>query len=323
MQSKDKIEPSIAVLIPCYNEEQSIAKVVQGFKTSLPMARIYVYDNNSTDRTSERASASGAIVRHEKMQGKGNVVRRMFADIEADVYVLVDGDGTYEASQAPQLVKILLSESCDMVTAVRDLKNCPTYLKTHRLATRIIGFFIDKIFKGHNTDIFSGYRLFSRRFVKSFPMISSGFEIETELTIHALELKMNIAEVKSPYHAREPGSSSKLRAFHDMFSILKTMMIFIKEERPLQLFSVVFVILAAISIGLGVPLLQTYFETGLVPRIPTAILSSALMLLAFLSFIVGLILSSVTKARHELKRLFYLSNLKPDYYDNLKYFTKK
>ena len=316
--------PIVAILIPCYNEERAIAKVVTAFREALPTAIVYVYDNNSKDQTSERARQAGAIVCFESKQGKGHVVRRMFADVEADIYLLVDGDGTYDSSQALQLIEALISGQCDMVTAVRDLENCPTYIKSHRLGTRIFGFTVDRIFKGRNSDIFSGYRVFSRRFVKSFPMISTGFEIETELTIHALELQMKTAELKSHYYDREPGSSSKLRAFPDGFNILKTILLFVKEERPFQLFSITFAILAIISICLAVPLLQTYIETGLVPRFPTAILSSALMLLAFLSLTAGLILSSVTTARRELKRLFYLSIPAPDYsIDVIEFLNKK
>lgn len=298
---------SIAVLIPCYNEEHAIEKVVRGFRESLPSAVIYVYDNNSTDRTVEAARRAGAVVRHEPRQGKGNVVRRMFADIDADVYVMVDGDGTYDATQAALLVETLLSGPCDMVTAARDFQYCSTYKSSHTYGTRTLAFVVNRVFQGHNEDMFSGYRAFSRRFVKSFPMVSSGFEIETELTIHALELRMNTIEIKAPYIDREPGSSSKLHAIRDGFRVLFTILHFIKEERPLQMFALIGLLLAIISIGMAIPIVITYFETGLVPRIPTAILVSAIMVLGFISLIVGFILSSITTARREIKRLFYLS----------------
>lgn len=302
----DRTSVKIAVLIPCYNEEQAIARVVKGFQSCLPSAAIYVYDNNCTDRTSEVAKQAGAIVRRETRQGKGHVVRRMFADIEADVYVMVDGDGTYDATQAPLMVETLLAGPCDMVTAIRDFTYCLNYQQAHTYGTKALAFLVNKIFGGKLQDMFSGYRAFSRRFVKSFPMVSAGFEIETELTIHALELQMKTAEVKAPYFDREPGSTSKLRAFRDGFRVLFMIIRFVKEERPLQLFASLGTMSALLSVGLGIPLVITYLHTGLVPRIPTAILSSALMLLGFLGFILGFILSSVTTARREARRLSYL-----------------
>ena len=307
MEHKTNTTTDIAVLIPCYNEEHAIEKVVKGFQASLPTATIYVYDNNSTDRTVEVAQQAGAVVRREPRQGKGNVVRRMFADIEADVYVMVDGDGTYDATQAAMLVETLLSGPCDMVTAARDFQYCSTYESSHTYGTRALAFVVNRVFHGNNQDMFSGYRAFSRRFVKSFPMVSSGFEIETELTIHALELRMNTVEFKAPYTDREPGSTSKLRAIRDGFRVLFTILQFIKEERPLQMFALIGLLLALVSIGMAVPIVITYFETGMVPRIPTAILVSSIMVLGFLSLLVGFILHSVTTARREIKRLFYLS----------------
>ncbi|MDD4924767.1 MAG: glycosyltransferase [Dehalococcoidales bacterium] len=304
-QYKDLLK--IAVLIPCFNEENTVAQVVHGFRSSLPMASIYVYDNNSRDNTVEIARQAGAVVRAEPKQGKGQVVRRMFADIEADIYILVDGDGTYDATQASELARTLIYERCDMVAAVRDLENCPNYRRSHFVGTKTLSFIVNRIFKGECADIFSGYRVFSRRFVKSFPMISTGFEIETELTIHALELHVKTQEMKSPYKERELGSESKLRTVRDGLRILRTILLFTKEERPLQLFGGIFAVLTVISIGLAWPIFTTYFETGLVPRFPTAILSSALMLLAFLSLTAGFILTSITTARREIKRLFYLS----------------
>ncbi|MDD4972559.1 MAG: glycosyltransferase [Paludibacter sp.] len=303
----NKQSSKIAVLIPCYNEARSIGRVVSTFQKFLPAADIYVYDNNSKDRTIEIARLAGAIVRSETRQGKGNVVRRMFADVEADVYVLIDGDGTYDAAQAPELIEKLVTGQYDMVTAARDLENCKNYRRSHFLGTIAFSNIVNNIFHGHCEDMFSGYRVFSRRFVKSFPQISQGFEIETELNIHAFELQVKTIEIKSRYSERVPGSESKLRSIQDGFKILWTILLFVKEERPLSLFSIIFAILAASSIGLASPILFTYFETGLVPRFPTAILASALMVLGFLSLTVGFVLSSVTTARREIKRLFYLS----------------
>lgn len=302
--------PELAVLIPCYNEETTVEKVVWDFKAALPEATIYVYDNNSKDATAARARSAGAIVQTEPMQGKGNVVRRMFADIEADIYVLVDGDDTYDSGMAPELVNKLVSGPFDMVTGVRDIEHAPNYQRSHRYGTNLLAFMVAKVFDSDTSDMFSGYRAFSRRFVKSFPAITSGFEIETELTIHAFELHMRSAEIKSLYRDRPAGSTSKLRTYRDGLHVLRTILLFIKEERPLQLFTAFFACLVATSIILGSPILRTYLDTGLVPRFPTAILASAIMLLAFLSLTVGIILSSVTRARHEMKRLFYL-NLPP------------
>ncbi|WP_109107862.1 glycosyltransferase family 2 protein [Azospirillum sp. TSO35-2] len=299
--------PTIAVLVPCYNEEAAIASVVQDFRAALPDAIVYVYDNNSSDRTVEVARAAGAVVRREPLQGKGNVMRRMFADIEADVYVLVDGDATYHAPSAPLLVKRLWEEQLDMVNGARVTDIVAAYRPGHRFGNLVLTGMVAKIFGSRINDMLSGYRVFSRRFVKSFPALASGFETETELTVHALELRMPIAEVKTPYKDRPPGSHSKLNTIRDGIRILRTIVILVKEERPLPFFSALFGLLALLSVILGIPVVTTYFATGLVPRFPTALLATGLMLLGFLSLTCGLILDTVTHGRREAKRMHYLS----------------
>jgi glycosyltransferase involved in cell wall biosynthesis len=298
--------PRIAVLIPCYNEAEAIGAVVEQFRTALPAATIYVYDNNSTDGTRERAARAGAIVRTETFQGKGNVVRRMFADIEAEVYVLVDGDGTYDAGSAARMVEHLLSNSLDMVNGARVAVSSAAYRPGHVLGNKMLTGAVALIFGDRLSDMLSGYRVFSRRFVKSFPALASGFETETELTVHALELRLPIAELPTPYRDRPPGSQSKLRTYRDGIRILRTIVMLIKEERPMQFFSSVALLLTAASLGLGWPLLITFLETGLVPRLPTAVAVTGMMILAFVSFVTGLILDTVTLTRREIKRLHYL-----------------
>ncbi|HXH22937.1 MAG TPA: glycosyltransferase family 2 protein [Dehalococcoidia bacterium] len=297
----------MAVLIPCYNEAMSVQKVVSDFKEVLPGASVYVYDNNSTDATADLAVAAGANLRHEPLQGKGNVVRRMFADIEADVYVLVDGDDTYDASTAPKMIHMLAANDLDMVTGVRVTDSPSAYRPGHTFGKNLFAFLLARIFDRAVKDVFSGYRVFSRRFVKSFPALSSGFEIETELTLHALELGMKFAEIETPYRPRPPGSTSKLRTFRDGFRVFRTLALFFKEERPLLFFGTISFCLAALSVLLAIPVVKDYLETGLVPRLPSAVLASAIMLVAFLSLTAGIILDTVTRGRHELKRLFYLS----------------
>ena len=297
----------IAVLIPCYNEEQSIGMVVHDFKVALPDACVYVYDNNSTDKTVEVARGAGAFVNFEQRQGKGNVVRRMFSDVEADVYVLVDGDGTYDADSAPKLLKELVEHKFDMVVGVRMDKEVSSYRRGHRFGNSLLTSFVSVLFGRAFTDMLSGYRVFSRRFVKSFPALTCGFEIETELSVHALELRMPISEVETPYCSRPEGSFSKLNTWKDGFRILLAIITLFKAERPLIFFFIIFWILACTSLLLAYPILIMYLETGLVPRFPTAILSTGLMLLAFLSLACGLILETVTRGRQEMKRLFYLS----------------
>ncbi len=297
----------IAILIPCFNEQNTIGLVVEGFREVLPSAHIYVYDNNSTDGTMNVAQQAGATVGSEKLQGKGNVVRRMFADIEADVYLLVDGDDTYSTKNCVELVDKLVEEDLDMINAARVPSSEAAFRPNHKagnvLLTRIVGAIFGRRFK----DVLSGYRVFSRRFVKSFPAISSGFEIETELTIHALELRMPVAEIDTPYKERPLGSVSKLNTYKDGFKILKTILVLTKEERPLQFFLVLSALFSLASLFLMVPIFMTYLDTGLVPRFPTAILASSLMVLAFLSVACGLILDTVTTGRREMKRMLYLS----------------
>ena len=298
----------LAVLIPCYNEEQAIAQVVKDFRAVLPEAAIYVYDNNSTDSTVQRAQEAGAIVRTEVHQGKGNVVRRMFADTDADIYVLVDGDDTYDASSAPKLVDELINNGLDMVVGSRLAEYDDTaFRQGHHFGNRLLTGSVALLFRHGLIDMLSGYRVFSRRFVKSFPALASGFETETELTVHALELRMAIAEVRTPYKARPTGSQSKLRTYRDGMRILLTILTLFKAERPLIFFSLISAVLAMLSLGLGYPIVMTYLETGLVPRFPTAILATGMMQVAFLSLASGFILDTVTCGRRELKRLTYLS----------------
>jgi hypothetical protein len=299
--------PRIAVLVPCCNEAAAIATVVNDFQRALPTATIYVYDNNSSDDTARVAANAGAIVRAEPLQGKGNVIRRMFADIEADIYVLVDGDGTYDASTANRMVRLLLERSLDMVNGARVAVTELAYRPGHELGNKLLTGTVAAIFGDRVRDMLSGYRVMSRRFVKSFPALAAGFEAETELTVHALELRCPVAEVETPYRDRPKGSQSKLRTFRDGFRILRTIVTLVKEERPLAFFTGTAVLLAFSSLLLAWPLFVTYVETGLVPRFPTAILVTGLMVLAFTSFGIGLILDTVTHGRRELKRLHYLA----------------
>ena len=300
------MSPRIAVLIPCYNEAAAIEGVVKDFAEALPSASIYVYDNNSTDDTKARAARAGAIVRIETFQGKGNVIRRMFADIEAEAYVLVDGDGTYDAASAAVMVDTLLSNSLDMVNGARVPVSSLAFRPGHVFGNRLLTGTVAAIFGDRLKDMLSGYRVFSRRFVKSFPALASGFETETELTVHALELRLPIAEVQTPYRDRPPGSHSKLNTFRDGFRILRTIVYLVKEERPMQFFSLVALVLFATSLILGWPVIATFIETGLVPRLPTAVLAVGTTILSAVSFIAGLILDTVTLSRREIKRLHYL-----------------
>lgn len=297
----------IAVLIPCYNEEVSIAQVVRDFQSALPGAAIFVFDNNSTDNTAQAARDAGAEVFSEGRQGKGFVVRRMFSDVEADIYVLVDGDATYDAPSAPKMIARLLSDRLDMVVGNRVDREVAAYRAGHRTGNRLLTWFVASVFGPTFNDMLSGYRVFSRRFVKSFPMLSGGFEIETELTIHALELGLAVAEIDTPYYARGEGSASKLNTWRDGFRILWTILQLYRSERPLPFFGALGYALAIASVGLAIPIVVTFLETGLVPRLPTAVLATGTMLLAFLSFAVGLVLDTVTRGRREMKLLAYLS----------------
>jgi glycosyltransferase involved in cell wall biosynthesis len=297
----------IAVLVPCYNEEVTVTQVVCGFREALPQARIYVFDNNSTDATRANALAAGAIVRHVALPGKGNVVRRMFADIDADIYVLVDGDATYDAKSAPDLVAKLVEENLDMVVGTRVHEDDEAYRRGHQFGNRLLTGAMTRIFGGRFTDMLSGYRVFSRRFAKSFQATSQGFEIETELTIHALELRMPYGEMATPYGARPEGSTSKLSTWSDGVRILSTLIRLFAVERPLQFYGMLGGVLAAVALILGVPLFLTYLESGLVPRFPTAILSTGLIVLSGLSLAVGMTLETVTMGRREARHLHYLA----------------
>lgn len=306
--TSDSADYRVAVLIPCFNEEKAIGKVVGDFQKALPDSGIYVYNNRSTDRTAEIATAARAIVRNETHPGKGNVVRRMFADIEADIYVLVDGDDTYHAPSASVMVQKLIEEHLDMVVGTRlSDYSAKAFRPGHRFGNDMLTGFLGMLFGRNCTDILSGYRVFSRRFVKSFPAVSKGFETESELTIHALELRMPIGEMTTPYQTRPQDSVSKLRTYRDGLRILVMILIMFKEERPVTFFSLVFGFLSMLSLLLVYPIVITYLETGLVPRFPTAILSTGIMILAFLSLTCGFILDTVTRGRRELKRLIYLS----------------
>jgi glycosyltransferase involved in cell wall biosynthesis len=305
--------PRIAVLIPCYNEEVAIPRVVAAFRAALPEARIYCYDNNSRDRTAEVARAAGAEVRSEPQQGKGHVVRRMLADIEADVYVLVDGDDTYEAADAPAMIRLLLDQRLDMVTGVRVTDAKAAYRPGHRLGNAVLTGVVRLVFGNRITDMLSGYRVFSRRFAKSFPALATGFETETEFTVHALELHLPVGELRTAYRERPPGSQSKLNTWRDGLRILRTIVLLVQREKPLAFFASLAGVLALLSIVLAWPVVATWLATGLVPRLPTAVLATGLMLLAFLSLTCGLILDTVTRGRQEAKRIAYLAIPGPDF----------
>ena len=300
-------QPRIAVLLPCFNEEATIAATVEGFRAALPSAAIYVYDNNSRDRTREIATAGGAVVRSERQQGKGHVVRRMFADIDADVYVMADGDLTYDPSSAQAMVDLLLADQLDMVVGTRRHDDKGAYRGGHVLGNRLFTGMLGRLFGRSFSDIFSGYRVFSRRFVKSFPVLSSGFEIETEMSVHALELRMPVGEVETAYGSRPEGSQSKLSTYGDGWRILKTIATLYRTERPVLFFGTIGALLLIAALVLAVPLIVTYIDTGLVPRFPTAILITGMIIVAVLCFFAGLIIDTVTRGRREVRRLAYLS----------------
>jgi glycosyltransferase involved in cell wall biosynthesis len=302
-----KNQMRVAVLVPCYNEEAAIAKVVADFSAALPEAMIYVYDNNSRDHTVERAVAAGAVVRTERRQGKGNVVRRMFADIEADIYVLVDGDDTYDAGASPRMIARMIEDGADLLTARRIHTDAAAYRLGHVVGNRLLTGLTALLFRVHLTDMLSGYRVFSRRFVKSFPFTAEGFAIETELTVHAVRLMMPMVELDTRYKERPIGSVSKLNTFRDGFRILGTIFYLTREERPLIFFAVISLLFAAVAVIIGAPVVSEYVRTGLVPRLPTAVLATGLMVIAFLSLTCGLILDTVTRGRWEAKRMAYLA----------------
>jgi len=297
----------IAVLIPCYNEEVAISGVVRDFCAALPDATVYVYDNNSSDGTLAAARMAGAVARTESLQGKGHVIRRMFADIEADAYILVDGDGTYSAATSPAMVRLLLKDGLDMVNGTRISEVSAAYRRGHRFGNAVLTGLVAWVFGNRVSDMLSGYRVFSRRFVKSFPALSSGFETETEFTVHALELHMPIDELPTPYKERQAGSASKLRTYTDGLRILRTIVVLVKEERPLQFFASAAALQMLLAFALAVPVVADYLRTGLVPRLPTAVLATGIVLLACLSLTCGMILDSVTRGRKEFKRLSYLA----------------
>ena len=297
----------IAVILPCYNEEAAITETVAGFRAALPAAAIYVYDNNSRDRTAELARQAGAIVRAERQQGKGHVVRRMFADIDADIYVMADGDLTYDPKAAPDMVRMLVEQQFDMVVGTRQHEETGAYRGGHIFGNRLFTGLLARLFGRSFTDIFSGYRVFSRRFVKSFPVLSEGFEIETEISVHALELRMPVGELSTSYGARPEGSASKLSTYRDGWRILKTIGTLYRVERPVLFYGGLAGLLLLVAVILAVPLLITYLDTGLVPRFPTAILATGMVIVAVLSFFAGLILDTVTRGRREMRRIAYLA----------------
>jgi glycosyltransferase involved in cell wall biosynthesis len=299
----------IAVLVPCFNEEAAVATVIAGFRRALPLAEIFVYDNNSSDCTIAVAREAGAQVRTERRQGKGHVVRRMFADIDADIYVLVDGDATYDAASAPRMIDALVTDRLDMVVGFRVDQAEAAYRRGHRTGNWMLSSFLSVVFGPAFRDILSGYRVFSRRFVKSFPVLSDGFEIETELSVHALELALPVAEIETPYYARPEGSFSKLNTWRDGFRIFGTILKLYRSEKPLRFFMAIGIFLMLVSIGLVIPIIITYLEEGIVPRLPTAVLSMGLMILAVLSVSSGLVLDTVTRGRREMKLLAYLSQV--------------
>ena len=295
----------IAVLIPCYNEAATVGDVVKSFRVALPNARIYVYDNNSHDNTASVAREAGAIVRREPLQGKGHVVRRMFSDIEADVYVMVDGDATYDAAAAPRLVSRLIETQADMVVGARITSEKEAYRAGHRFGNTMLTGLVSWIFGDRFTDMLSGYRAFSRRFAKSYPALASGFETETELTVHALELDMITAEVQTAYGARRVGSVSKLSTIKDGIRILATIGRLMRDERPLMFFGAISGLVMLMALGLGAPVIAEYLGTGLVPRFPTAFLCGTLAVLSCISLVSGVILETVSLGRREMKRLAY------------------
>lgn len=298
-------DKTVAVLVPCKNEALTIRNVVEGFRRSLPGCTVYVYDNNSTDDTAKLAREAGAVVGRETRPGKGNVVRRMFSEIDADIYIMVDGDDTYDASQAPVLVDRLLTEEADMVVGARIGATEKHQRAGHAFGNRMFNVLYSKLFGREFSDIFSGYRAFSRRFVKSFPAVSAGFEIETELSVHASQLRLPVAEVPLPYKDRPEGSHSKLSTFRDGARILKTIIVLLKEYRPLSFFGGIGAAGIALAFLIMIPVFVEYAQTGLVERFPTAILATGVVIVSMLSITAGVVLDSIRRMRAEIKRMFY------------------
>lgn len=299
----------IALIVPCYNEGVTIRNVVNGFRAAIPELQAFIFDNMSTDDTAHEARAAGATVVSVPLRGKGNVVRRMFADVDADIYIMVDGDDTYDASAAKKLIDKLIDERLDMVVGCRETAEqdrTEAYRAGHEFGNKLLTRSVVQLFGGGFTDMLSGYRVFSRRFAKTFPSLSKGFEIETELTVHALQLRMPCGEVATVYRGRPDGSVSKLNTYRDGIRILWTIFLLFKAEKPFVFFMIGFIACVVLAVGLAIPLAITYMETGLVPRVPTAILSSGLVMVGFLSLACGLILDTVTMGRIEAKRLAYL-----------------
>ena len=296
----------IAVLIPCLNEAATVGRVVRDFRTALPSAQVYVFDNGSTDDTAAVALAEGALLRTEPRPGKGHVVRRMFADVDADIYVLVDGDATYDAAAAPGMVRQLMQQRLDMVVGCRESVGDGAFRAGHRFGNVVLTGFVDRLFGGGFSDILSGYRVLSRRLVKTFPCLSSGFEIETELAVHAATLELPCSEIATAYRARPEDSASKLHTFRDGGRILKTMLALLRQEKPAAFYGLIGAALAALSLVLAWPLAETWLRTGLVPRLPTAVLCTGLMVLALLTLCCGVILNALARGRMEIRRLSYL-----------------
>lgn len=307
MPEKNIQKQSVAVLIPCYNEAISIASVITDFSHALPEASIYVYDNNSSDNTAEQARLAGAVVRHEALQGKGNVVRRMFADIDADIYVLVDGDGTYEAASAPGMIALLQEQNCDMVVGCRKDQSPQAYRAGHRLGNMLFTRSVALLFGQSFTDILSGYRVFSRPFVLSFPAHSAGFEIETELTVHSLQMRLRTAELDTPYYSRAEGSTSKLNTWRDGYRIARVILGLVLSERPLLLLGAVATVCFAASCLLFAPVLYTYWELGTVPRFPSLIVATGLGGFSLITLFFGYLFDRLSQTRREIRRLFYLA----------------
>ncbi len=305
----EKAPPTIAVIIPCHNEETTIAEVVSGFRASLPHAMVYVFDNASTDGTAEKARAAGAVVSHHAILGKGNVVRRMLADVDADIYVMTDGDLTYDPEAAPGLIQRLLDENLDMVVGARQSprEDPSAYRLGHRFGNTLLNWCVGFVFGQVPTDLLSGFRVLSRRFVKSFPIESKGFEIETEMTVHALHLALPFVEMQTPYRARPLHSNSKLRTFQDGLRILGTIFLLLKEQRPVRFFGTLFVTLTLLAWGIGYGPIKDFIDTGMVARFPSAILAASLQLMAVIFLICGILLDSLSRSRREYQRLAYLA----------------